>query len=99
MSNLIGRRVCAGFNGERSGDIVLMTKPYAIPGGGKSGTTHGSPYAYDTHVPVMFFGQAFKPGRYADEFGITDIAPTLSAALGIQEPPACTGKPLVKVLR
>lgn len=98
---VIGQRVMNGFNGERSGDIVFVQKPFAIPGSGKpgTGTTHGSPFSYDTHIPVLFYGSAFKTGRYADEFHITDIAPTLSAALGIQEPPSCTGKPMVKILK
>jgi predicted AlkP superfamily pyrophosphatase or phosphodiesterase len=95
----IGQRVMNGFNGERSGDAVFVLKPFALPGGGKAGTTHGSAYTYDTHVPVMIFGAAFKPGRYADEFHISDIAPTMAAGLGIQEPPSCMGKALAKALR
>ncbi|TDU81297.1 type I phosphodiesterase/nucleotide pyrophosphatase [Prosthecobacter fusiformis] len=98
---VIGQRVMKGFNGERSGDIVFIPKPFLISGSGKpgAGTTHGSPFSYDTHIPVLFYGASFKAGRYADEFYITDIAPTLSAALGIQEPPACMGKPMVKILK
>lgn len=96
---VLGQRVMNGFNGERSGDCVFVMKPFALPGGGKSGTTHGSPYTYDTHVPVMIFGAAFQPGRYADEFYITDIVPTMAAGLGIQETPSCMGKALVKILR
>ncbi len=94
----LGQRVFNGYNAERSGDVVLIFKPYIMPLGGKSGTTHGSPFAYDTHVPVFFFGSAFQPGRYADWFNITDIVPTLCAALRMNEPPGAIGKPLVKVL-
>ncbi len=98
---VIGQRVMKGFNGERSGDVVLTLKPFMLPGGGKpsAGTSHGAPYSYDTHVPVLFYGAAFNPGRYADEFNITDLAPTLAAALGIQEPPSCMGKPMAKILK
>lgn len=95
---VIGQRVLRGYNPERSGDVVLVMHPYALAVGGKSGTTHGSPYAYDTHVPVLFYGAAFKPGRYADEFFVTDIAPTLGAALHVAPPSGCSGKPFVKVL-
>ncbi|MCB1124521.1 MAG: alkaline phosphatase family protein, partial [Verrucomicrobiae bacterium] len=94
----IGMRVMNGFNAERSGDIVLVSKPYAIPGDKNSGTTHGSPYAYDTHVPVAFYGVPFKAGRYADDFSVTDIAATLCAAMHINPPPLCMGKPLVRAL-
>ena len=95
---LLGERVLNGYNAERSGDVVLVFKPYIIPGAGNFGTTHGSPYAYDSHIPVFFYGSAFKPGRYADEFYITDIVPTLSAALHLQEPPGNMGKPFWKAL-
>jgi arylsulfatase A-like enzyme len=100
-SGVIGQRVMKGFNGERSGDIVFVLKPYLISGSGKPGvgTTHGSAYSYDTHVPVIFYGSAFKPGRYADAFNITDIAPTLCAALGILEPPMNMGTPNVRILK
>ena len=94
----IGQRVFYGFNAERSGDVVLLLKPFALPSGGKSGTTHGSAYSYDTHIPVLLFGAGFKPGRYADEFSITDIVPTLCAALRMNEPAGSIGKPLVKLL-
>lgn len=94
----LGATVLNGYNPERSPDLVLIGKPYGLPGTGKTGTTHGSPYAYDTRVPILFYGQAFKPGRYADEFYITDIAATLCAALRITEPPASIGKPAIRIL-
>jgi hypothetical protein len=47
---------------------------------------------------VLFFGTGFKPGRYADKFAITDIAPTLSAVLRITPPSGNTGTPLAKIL-
>jgi predicted AlkP superfamily pyrophosphatase or phosphodiesterase len=93
-----GELVRNGFNAARSGDMVLVLKPYTLAGTGRAGTTHGSPYSYDTHIPVCFYGAAFLPGRYADEFYITDIAATLSAALHIDPPAASIGKPFVKVL-
>jgi arylsulfatase A-like enzyme len=94
----IGQRVINGYNAERSGDVVLVYKPFIISWGGKTGTTHGSPYSYDTHIPVLIHGAAFKPGRYPDEFYITDFVPTLCAGLHITEPPMSIGKPLVRAL-
>jgi predicted AlkP superfamily pyrophosphatase or phosphodiesterase len=94
----LGRLVLNGFHPERGGDVVLVKKPFQLPGTASVGTTHGAPYSYDTHVPVLFFGAAFKPGRYADKFAITDIAPTLSAALRITAPSGNTGSPLAKIL-
>jgi predicted AlkP superfamily pyrophosphatase or phosphodiesterase len=94
----IGQCVLNGYNAERGADIVLVPKPFAIPGKEKTGTTHGTPYAYDTRVPVLFYGLPFKPGRYADEFYITDIAATLSSALHIEEPPGSIGKVALRIL-
>ena len=94
----IGESVMKGFNAERSGDVVLVLKPFCIPRAGATGTTHGSPFSYDTHVPVLMFGEGIRSGRYADPFYITDIVPTLCARLGLNEPAACIGKPFVKAL-
>jgi predicted AlkP superfamily pyrophosphatase or phosphodiesterase len=95
---LVGQLVLNGYHAQRSGDVVLIPKPFVIPSSSKTGTTHGSPYSYDTHVPVLFYGLAFKKGRYADEFYISDIVPTLCASLRMDVPPGCTGKPFVKAL-
>lgn len=101
----LGERVRNGFNAARSGDMVLVYKPYTLPGFAnaagvmqKVGTTHGSGYGYDTHIPVLFYGAPFVPGRYADDFHITDIVATLCAALHITEPSGSIGKPFVKAL-
>jgi len=95
----LGKTVFNGYNAERSGDVVMVTKPFLLMSGYPSGTSHGSPYSYDTHVPVCFYGSAFQPGRYADEFYITDIAPTMAAALRVEEPVGSIGLPFVKVLK
>ncbi len=94
----IGQFYMNGYNPERGADLMLVPKPFSLAGTNKTGTTHGTVYAYDTRVPVFFFGKAFKPGRYNDEFYITDIAATLCAALRIEEPPASIGKPAVRIL-
>jgi predicted AlkP superfamily pyrophosphatase or phosphodiesterase len=94
----VGQMVLNGYNAERGGDVVLIPKPFIISGSGNSGTTHGSPYTMDSHVPVLFFGRMFRPGRYAADFHITDIVPTLCAGLHMDEPPICTGRPFIPVL-
>ena len=58
-------------------------------------TTHGSPYPYDTHVPILFYGPAWtRSGRVDRRVEVVDIAPTLSALLGVAVPAASEGKPL-----
>jgi predicted AlkP superfamily pyrophosphatase or phosphodiesterase len=94
----LGQRFVNGYNAERGGDVVLVSKPFTIPSTGKTGTTHGAPFSYDTHVPVLFYGQGFKPGRYADAFSVNDLVPTLCAVLRMNEPSGSTGKPLARLL-
>jgi hypothetical protein len=95
----LGERVLNGYNAERSGDVVLVQKPFHIPSGAKGGTTHGTPYAYDTHVPILMYGAPFKPGRCADPAAITDIVATLSVALRMTEPAMSIGRPAQGILR
>ncbi len=86
-----------GFHPERSGDVVLLIKPGFIEWRRKTGTTHGSPYSYDTHVPLIFFGNRIRPGNSVSPVQITDIAPTLSILLGCEFPNGTTGHPIREV--
>lgn len=82
-----------GYNAKRSGDVLVNYFPGYVdymP----TGTTHGSPYSYDTHVPLLFYGWNIKQGSSTEEVYITDIAPTLAMLLNIQFPNGCTGKPI-----
>ena len=82
-----------GFNQKRSGDVLLVNDPSYISYR-KTGTTHGSGFNYDTHVPLLFFGKGIKHGQTFQKTEITDIAPTMSALLGISFPNAAIGQPL-----
>ena len=86
-----------GFNQKRSGDVVYVMEPGYIVYS-ETGTTHGSGFSYDTHVPLIFFGKGIKKGSTFEFSSITDIAPTVSALLGISFPNAATGKPLRALL-
>jgi len=94
----IARRITNGFNRERSGDVWIITKPFTFVSEGALSTTHGSPYHYDTHVPVLFFGARVRAGRIHIECSPSDIAPTLAAILGIEPPPTATGRALVEAI-
>jgi predicted AlkP superfamily pyrophosphatase or phosphodiesterase len=95
----IDQRIRNGFNATHSGDIVIVHEPYWLPGG-QGGTTHGSPFSYDSHVPVIFWGPAstVKPGRYNRDAAVQDIAPTLATILGIALPSGSIGRVLDEIL-
>ncbi|WP_178984365.1 alkaline phosphatase PafA [Winogradskyella helgolandensis] len=82
-----------GFNQKRSGDVILVNDS-AFISYSKTGSTHGSGLNYDTHVPLLFFGKGIKHGQTFDKTVIPDIAPTISALLGISFPNGATGQPL-----
>jgi arylsulfatase A-like enzyme len=60
--------------------------------------THGSPWRYDTHVPIIFAGMEVQPRRIVRQVTPYDIAPTLSAWLGINPPSGASGQPLQEVI-
>lgn len=86
-----------GYNQKRSGDILVVLKPGFISYS-ETGSTHGSPQIYDTHTPLLFYGKGIKPGATFERTEIPDIAPTISALLGITFPNGSTGKPIIQVL-
>jgi hypothetical protein len=86
--------VVRGYHPKRSGDIVIVLEPGWYGASKIQGTTHGSPYTYDTHVPIIFYGKGVKKGSSVRYQTITDIAPTLSVMLNIKFPSGCTGQPI-----
>ncbi|MDG1477423.1 MAG: alkaline phosphatase family protein, partial [Vicingaceae bacterium] len=88
-----------GFNQSRSGDILFVLESGWIPAGYITGTTHGSPYSYDTHVPLLWYGTGVKKGGSDKFVVIPDISATIAALLQIQMPSACTGKTIEEVLK
>jgi predicted AlkP superfamily pyrophosphatase or phosphodiesterase len=78
---------------QRSADIQVVLKPYWMYSSSTSQTTHGSPHAYDTQVPILFYGPRWvKAGRVDARVEVADIAPTLSRILGIPAPSSSEGK-------
>jgi predicted AlkP superfamily pyrophosphatase or phosphodiesterase len=86
-----------GYNQKRSGDIMVVLKPSTIKYS-KTGSTHGSAYSYDTHVPLLFYGNGIRQGSMVERTEIPDIAPTIAALLGIAFPNGTTGTPISEVL-
>lgn len=88
-----------GHNPDRCGEIIVISNPFHFNSRGTAGTTHGSGYNYDTHVPIIFAGKTIKPGVYTDRADIRDIAPTLSFLLGITAPANSEGRILSEILK
>ncbi|GAB2482449.1 alkaline phosphatase PafA [Algoriphagus taiwanensis] len=86
-----------GFNHKASGDVLFVLEP-AWLAGGQRGTTHGSGYTYDTHVPIAFYGWGIKPGTSSTYTTVTDIAPTLSVLLKIKFPNGAIGQPIKEIV-
>jgi len=66
--------------------------------GGLHGTDHATPFTYDTHVPLAFYGLAFQPGVYRTHAEPVDLAVTLASLLGINAPVQATGRVLTEAL-
>jgi arylsulfatase A-like enzyme len=76
--------------------VTLQPYYYYAPG---TSATHGSPHDYDTHVPIIFYGAPFRPGKYASFVRTVDIAPTLAAVLGIMPTEPLDGVVLKQALK
>lgn len=90
-------KVIRGYHAKRSGDIVFVLEPGWTESGSIQGTTHGSGYTYDTHVPILFYGYGIKKGATVAPHSITDIAPTISTILKIKFPSGSTGQPVNEI--
>jgi len=86
------------FHTKESGDILVVMDPGWQTGSAK-GTSHGNPWTYDTHVPIMFYGWGIKPGSSVREIHITDIAPSISMLLNMRLPNGATGTPITEIFR
>ncbi len=83
-----------GYYPERSGDLFYSMKAGWIDWIFEEGTSHGTVFDYDQHVPLLWYGWHIQHGESAEKVNITDIAPTLSNWLNISNPSGCTGHPI-----
>jgi predicted AlkP superfamily pyrophosphatase or phosphodiesterase len=86
-----------GYNHKKSGNVAFVLNP-AWMENSKTGTTHGAAYSYDTHVPLIFYGNGIKKGSSLNYYRITQIAPTISDLLKINYPNGCTDDAIDKLI-
>jgi Type I phosphodiesterase / nucleotide pyrophosphatase len=96
----IARQVLRNFSPKRSGDIYIIYEPHWIPtaAGDVALVNHGSPWRYDTFVPIVFAGNGLPTQRVSRPVETVDIAATLAVYLGIKPPSGSVGVPLVEVM-
>ncbi|WP_017733719.1 alkaline phosphatase PafA [Nafulsella turpanensis] len=93
----ITQKLQKGYYYKRSGDVLMVLDPAWIDFA-NYGTTHGSGYNYDAHVPLIWYGWGVEEGVSFKRQHITDIAPTLSFMLDISLPNGATGEPILELL-
>ena len=92
----IGTRTANGYHSSRGADVVIVLEPYWIFG--TDTTSHGSPFNYDSHVPLIIMGAGVKPGRYHQAAAVNDLAPTLATILEVEVPAGSMGRVLLEAL-
>jgi predicted AlkP superfamily pyrophosphatase or phosphodiesterase len=92
----IGRRYAHSYSPEGGWYVIGIPRPFQI--GVAKGTDHATPFSYDTHVPLAFYGLAFQPGIYRTHAEPVDLAVTLASLLGINAPAQATGRVLTEAL-
>ena len=93
------KRIMNNFNPQRSGDVIVTLNPGWVEKEGDYITNHNSPYEYDSHVPLIWYGWIVNRSTVTRKVNMTDIAATLSSLCRIPYPNACTGEPMVELLR
>ncbi|TVP48465.1 MAG: alkaline phosphatase family protein [Gemmatimonadales bacterium] len=91
--------VQASFHQKRSGDIMMWLEPHTSGGTGTGGTGHGSPWTYDRHVPIVFWGFQVPAGESSELVHVSDIASTVATYLKSPFPSGNAGRPLNDLMR
>ena len=102
LPNSTAQRMANGWQRQRCGDVFYELRPgffEKYPNSPAQGTTHGSGWNYDTHVPVIFFGQGIVHGELLRETHVADIVPTIAMIIGCALPDAAVGIPIPEVIR
>ena len=92
----LGRRYLHSYSPQGGWYVMGVPRPFQV--GITKGTDHATPFSYDTHVPLAFYGLAFQPGIYRTAAEPIDLAVTFASLLGINAPAQATGRVLTESL-
>ncbi len=95
----VGTMVLNSFHPARSGDVKPVLKEHAFFSYYQTGTTHGTHYRYDTHVPILFCGKGIRRGTFLQKSAVIDIAPTLHKLLGLKTQLRYDGRILAEMMQ
>jgi predicted AlkP superfamily pyrophosphatase or phosphodiesterase len=99
LRDAVTRRWVHMFPPDAGVELVATLRPFHYWGSTTGlGATHGTPYDYDAHVPLLFYGAGIRPGRYARFARVVDIAPTLASLLEVQPTERLDGRVLTQAL-
>jgi predicted AlkP superfamily pyrophosphatase or phosphodiesterase len=93
------KRIINNFSPQRSGDVIVILNPGWVEKVSDFVTNSNSPYEYDSHVPLIWYGWTVNRATVTRQVNITDIAATLSALCKVPYPNACTGEPMFELFR
>lgn len=93
------RRIINNFSPQRSGDVIVILNPGWVEQGSDYVTNHNSPWEYDSHVPLIWYGWTVNKATVTRQVNMTDIAATLSTLCKVPYPNACTGEPMFELFR
>jgi predicted AlkP superfamily pyrophosphatase or phosphodiesterase len=93
------KRIINNFSPQRSGDVIVTLNPGWVEEEGDFVTNHNSPYEYDSHVPLIWYGWTVNRSTITRQVNMTDIATTLSSLCKVPYPNACTGEPMFELFR
>jgi len=93
------KRIINNFSPQRSGDVIVTLNPGWVEKGTDYVTNHNSPWEYDSHVPLIWYGWTVNKSTVTRQVNMTDIAATLSTLCKVPYPNACTGEPMFELFR
>jgi hypothetical protein len=95
----LGRLIEHSYTPNGGWYVMIIPEAFQMAGAGREGTNHYTPYSYDRHVPMAFYGAPFAPGMYRGRVEPVDIAATFASLLGVNQPSASVGEILTEALK